>query len=327
LLVAACVSGCATGAGTGDQSDAATSSGDGGGDATMMPRSDGGSSRDSGTSRNPDTGTDAISGADSGSDLEGGSDAGGDVGGPADAGADVAVVADSGGDAATGVDARADAPAGVDSGSTVDASPDASDAGPDAPTTTGFGTTCPAGTVYTDTFAANPLTSGNWTPLIGTVTYDSTNHLLQLAQGTPNTQAWIGAHSAWTNYTVSVPVRIDASTPPTGNAGINFRIVNPGPANPPNDSGQMYFAGYNATQVLLGAENTGWTQLALVPATFTLGAFHTITIGAKGTTLSVAIDGTTYVTLVDATFGTGGIGFRTYLAAASYGAVSVTCGP
>jgi hypothetical protein len=321
---AACVSGCATGEGSGPGSDAPTSSDDGGGDATARPGSDGGSSRDSGTIANADARTDAAPGADSGGDVEGQSDAE----------ADVAVVADSGTDAGVGADASTDAPAGRDSGA-HDASADAADAseagGPDASAIAGFGTTCPAGTVYSDPFTTDPLASGHWTPLIGPITYDSTHHLVQLAEGTPNTQVWIGTRPTWTNYTVSVQVRLDSATIDAGvigNGGINFRIVDPGPTNPPNDSGMMYFAGINASQVLLGIENGGaWTPLAVLPATFTLGTFYTLTVNAKGSTLSVALDGTTYVTVVDTTFSTGGIGLRTYGAGASYGAVTVTCNP
>jgi hypothetical protein len=282
-----------------------------------------GSSRDSGTIANADARTDAAPGADSG----------GDVGGQPDVEADVAVVPDSGTDAGVGADAGTDAPGGRDSGA-LDASADAADASEagssDASATAGFGTACPAGKVYSDPFTTDPLTSGNWTPLIGPITYDSTHHLVQLAEGTPNTQVWIGARPAWTNYTVSVQVRLDSATIDAGligNGGINFRIVDPGPTNPPNDSGKMYFAGINASQVLLGIENSGWTPLAVLPATFTLGTFYTLTVSAKGSTLSVALDGTTYVTVVDTTFSSGGIGLRTFGAGASYGAVTVTCDP
>ncbi len=335
FLAAACVGGCAKGGDSGPESDAAPSSDDGGSDATTMPGPDGGSSRDSGTVGNGDARSDATLGADSGGDTGGGSDTGSDVGANSDAGG-----TDTGTDAPAGEDSGADGRAGVDSGadaeagSTLDAEADAPDAteaeSPEASTTAAFGPTCPAGTVYSDTFATNPLTSGNWTTLIGPVTYDSTNHLLALAQGNPNTQVWIGARPAWTNYTVSVQIRVDSAYVDAsyyGNSGINFRIEDPGPTNPPNDSGKMYFAGITSAQVLLGIENTGWTQLALVPASFTLGTFHTLTVGAKGSSLSVAVDGVTYATVTDTTFSTGGIGLRTYLSSATYGAMTVTCNP
>lgn len=342
LLAAAWVGGCATGGDPVPEDDAGTPTGDGGGDATVMNGADGGSPRDTGripdadaatdggTSANPDgtTGADSEAGPDAGGDAEAEAEAGTEM----DAGADVGVASDSGHDAAVGADSGTDAPAdsgghgGADAeaGPELDASADAADAS-DASSAVGFGTTCAAGTVYSDPFATDPLALGRWTTLIGPVTYDATNHLLQLAQGTPNTQAWIGARPAWTNYTVSVPIRIDSTV--TGNGGINFRMTDPGPANPPNDSGKMYFAGINPTQVLLGLENTGWTQLGLVAATFTVGTFYTLTVTANGSSLSVAVDGTTYVTVTDTTIATGGIGIRTYLAGASYGTVSVTCNP
>jgi hypothetical protein len=122
-------------------------------------------------------------------------------------------------------------------------------------------------------------------------------------------------------------VRIDA-TATNVNGGINFRMVDPGPAPPPNDSGQMYFAGIAPGAVQLGIENNGWTQLALVTATIATGVFHTLSVTANGSALSIAVDGTTYVSnYTDSTFATGGFGVRTYLSGMSYGPISVTCMP
>jgi hypothetical protein len=155
------------------------------------------------------------------------------------------------------------------------------------------------------------------------VTYDAANALLKLAAGSPNTQAWIGARPAWTNYTISIPVRIDSTG---GNGGINFRMEDPGPANPPNDSGKMYYAGITTTGVQLGMENNGWTQLSSATATFTSGTFYTLAVTANGSSLSVAVNGTTYINAsMDSNFATGGFGLRTYQSGMSYGAVSVTC--
>jgi hypothetical protein len=191
-----------------------------------------------------------------------------------------------------------------------------------------FATSCPSGTVYAEPFTTNPLSLGTWIALIGQVTYDSTNDLLALAVGAPNTQAWIGARPNWANYIISVQVRIDAVGPTnTPNGGVNFRMVNPGPMDPPNDSGMMYFAGISPGDISLGMETNGsYTLLQSVKQSFsTTPAFHTLTISAIGSVLSVSADGTNYITVTDSTYPSGGIGFRTYDTAMSYESLSVTC--
>jgi hypothetical protein len=227
---------------------------------------------------------------------------------------DAGVVADAGADAEP-TDGGAAAGWGADSGSSLDAS----DAGADA--SGSFGSTCPFGTVYTDPFTTNPLTSGRWTVITGPVTYDAADRLLQLATGNTNTQAWIGPRPAWGNYTVSVPVRIDVVG--TGNGGINFRMSNPGTAN---NSGQMYYAGITTTFVQLGVQDDGFTQFAKQAASFDALTFHTLVVTANGSALSVAVDGTTYISdYTDTTFSAGSIGLRTFGSGMSYGAVTVTC--
>ncbi len=86
-----------------------------------------------------------------------------------------------------------------------------------------------------------------------------------LSTGNPNTQMWIGARPSWTNYTISVPVRLDSGA---GDGGINFRMQSAGTGN---DSGQMYYAGITSGGVELGMENNGWTGFASSPATYAQG--------------------------------------------------------
>jgi hypothetical protein len=216
-----------------------------------------------------------------------------------------------------------------DSGLEVDSSP-GTDADEDAGPALTFPGPCPAGSVYSETWAADPVASGTWIPLTfngATPTYTyNTNHTVSLLQGNPNSQMWIGPHASWSNYTVSVSLRIDSAS---GNAGINFRMedeLNPAP----NDSGHMYYIGILTTGVQVGLETGGaassFTQLASTTGTFSVGTFYTLVVSMSGSTMNVSVGGTSYVSgLVNATETFGGVGLRTYQSGATYGAITVTC--
>jgi hypothetical protein len=186
-----------------------------------------------------------------------------------------------------------------------------------------FPATCPTGTIYVEPFTSNPVTSGTFLPLVGPWTYNSGSQTISLQTGAPNTQLWIGPRPSWTNYTISVPIRLDTGG---GNAGINFRMVST-PETPTNDSGQMYFAGIATNQVLLGIQNGGnWTEFSGPMATFSVGSFHMLQVTAQGNQLSVSVDGTTYASQVmDGTFSFGSLGLRTYKCGMTFGTITVTC--
>lgn len=246
----------------------------------------------------------------------------------ADGGADANVHdATASADSPSTPDALADGPDEADDDA-GDASDDAGDAG-----SVGFGASCAPPSVYSDPFTTNPLTSG-WTTVVGTATYepgDAGDGLLALATGNPNAQVWIGPRAAWTDYTISVAVRID-SQGSNGNGGINFRMDSVGVAN---NAGQMYFVGLSTSDLIIGIENGNWTQYANTPGTFAVGVFYTVTVTATGDQLSASVaapgGSTTTVsyTTTDAgantDFATGSFGFRTYNMGMTYGPVTVTC--
>jgi hypothetical protein len=256
------------------------------------------------------------------------SDADGGVSGPPtglDAGSsdapDVGPVPDANADAGQS-DASPRDDAGADSGDASDASNDAgadADAGPRVT----FGATCSAGTTYTEPFTSDPVASGTFLPLIGPYSYSASSKTISLTSGSPNTQLWIGARPSWTSYTIRVPVRIDSAG---GNGGINFRMVST-PASPANNAGQMYFAGIATDQALLGVENnTNGTAFAGPSATFAVGTFYTLQVTANGSSLSLSVDGTAYVTNYnDGTFTFGSFGLRTFSSGMTYGPITVTC--
>jgi hypothetical protein len=267
-----------------------------------------------------------------------------------DARTDSVALANDSGIADAGVDAS-------DSGSTDDAGPDASDDGSDGASEDGgpivvaaFPAECPTGTVYSDPFTADPLDGGGWIALTSLVSYvppdGSTGGLLALGLGgttNPNTQAWIGPRPQWSNYTVSVDLRIDTTTGTNPNGGITFRMEDT-PNNPINNGGQMYYAGISLGNVQLVYLNNGnYAQLGPSPVSdsFNAGEFYTLTVSvftpdAGGATISVAVGSKTYITTTDTTisgddggttvgFTSGSIGLRAYEVGMSYQNLVVTC--
>jgi hypothetical protein len=98
------------------------------------------------------------------------------------------------------------------------------------------------------------------------------------------------------------------------------------PAAPSNNAGQMYYAGIATNQVILGLENGNWTEFKGPSATFAVGTFYTLSVTASGTSFTVSVDGTPYITsYVDSTYTFGSFGLRSYASGMTYGAITVTC--
>lgn len=83
----------------------------------------------------------------------------------------------------------------------------------------GFGSTCPPGVVYIDSFTTDP--SSRWTTMGGSWTWDQRARIYK-SGGSSYELVWIGPRPRWTNYTVSVPVRIDTTSSPAV-GGVVFR--------------------------------------------------------------------------------------------------------
>jgi hypothetical protein len=254
-----------------------------------------------------DSGSTSRDGSASSSDAA--SDSGIDAGRSDDAG--------SGGDSSGSVDSSTGVDAGVvDSGSDADAGT------VDAAPTVIFGPSCLSGATYTEPFTSDPVADGTFLPLAGSSSYDAAHHTVSLAASSANTQLWIGPRPSWTSYTVSAPVRMDTAN---GNGGFTFRMEST-PAAPSNNAGQMYYAGIATNQVILGLENGNWTEFSGPSATFVVGTFYTLAITANGSSLSVSVDGTSYITsYADTTYAFGSFGLRTYASGMTYGAITVTC--
>lgn len=116
----------------------------------------------------------------------------------------------------------------------------------------------------------------------------------------------------------------------TGDAGVIFRVSDPaiGP-----DSYRGYYAGISAEkgEITLGKADHKWIPLKVVPATIDASRPHLIRVEAKGSRLSVFLDGAAApaIQLDDTTFGEGAIGVRRYTTrpeknAASFSAIRAT---
>jgi hypothetical protein len=197
---------------------------------------------------------------------------------------------------------------------------DAAEAGLDTGT---FGMDCPTGTTYYESFDSDPAKDGGaWSLLAGSYSWSPGS--VTLNAGSPNSQLWIGPRPNWTNYTVSTTI---TSGPANVNVGLNIRMEDSPSYPAPNDSGHMYFVGFNTTSTILGAESNGmWTSLASPPVTFTAGATHAVVVSVNGSLIKVSLDGTTCLNYTDSTFAVGSLGLRIFgSCTATYGPITVTC--
>jgi hypothetical protein len=185
-----------------------------------------------------------------------------------------------------------------------------------------FGSSCTPGTEYIESFATDPST--RWTTVAGTWTWDSTNSVYVTTVGAPQDVVWAGARPAWGDYKVSALVRMDTAS---GDGGLITRVVDTGTGTPvPNDAGNMYYAGLLAGNVKFGLmKNNVWTMWSQVAAPVKVGEWHTLEVDVIGTTISVLIDGTQFLTRTDASFATGGFGLRAFAIGMTYGQITVTC--
>jgi hypothetical protein len=225
-----------------------------------------------------------------------------------------------------------DAAASSDGADDVGSNPDSNDSSPldsgfDATPGKIFADECPPGTTYTDTFAADPVLSGNWLLLSNSYTYNP-DHTVSLPAGggaLANTSAlWIGPRPNWTNYTVTVVVRPDTAMI---DEGVNLRMEYSPPYPAGDNMGQMYYAGILQSSVQSGNSSAGtWYQGPVASAApFSLGTFYTIVATIRGSTLTVSVNGAQYITTPAPSLAYGSIGLRSWQSGATYSSVSVTC--
>ncbi|MEK8128840.1 family 43 glycosylhydrolase [Paenibacillus filicis] len=126
-----------------------------------------------------------------------------------------------------------------------------------------------------------------------------------------------------TNYTDLI-YEADVTPGSTGNAGVVFRVSNPGTGA---DAYQGYYAGLDVPnqRVLIGKANNNWTSLATAPMSLTSNTKYHVKIVAQGESIKVYVSDMTTpkINVTDSTYTSGSVGVRTYDSAAKFDNVSV----
>ena len=175
------------------------------------------------------------------------------------------------------------------------------------------GSTPPSSGTFNDSFSSG--NANNWTTYGGT---------WAVTNGQYTVAANPGAKSMATGKTFSdLTYDADVSIGATGNAGLTFRITNPGTGP---DSYTGYYAGIDAGgNVILGKSNNTWTQLATTPMAVTANTLYHLKVVAQGSTIKVYVGDmiTPKINVTDTSYTSGGIGLRTYNADAKFDNVTV----
>ena len=149
----------------------------------------------------------------------------------------------------------------------------------------------------------------------------------ETAGGTGGNKSITGS-TGWTNYDVAGDVRLD-SIGANGNAGFLVRATDPTSGT---DDVDGYYVGVTSSNLVIGKESYGWTQLASTPITGGLaaGQWYHLTIGVTGCEVTVQGEpaGSTanpaYLAVNDCSFASGAVGVRDYSATASWRNISIT---
>ncbi|WP_232436735.1 family 43 glycosylhydrolase [Paenibacillus senegalimassiliensis] len=116
----------------------------------------------------------------------------------------------------------------------------------------------------------------------------------------------------------------DVTPGATGNAGLVFRVSNPGTGA---DAYQGYYAGLDVPnqRVVIGKANNNWTSLATAPMSLSANTTYPIKIVAQDTSIRVYVGdmATPKLSVTDSSYIGGKIGVRTYNSAAKFDNISV----
>ncbi len=176
-------------------------------------------------------------------------------------------------------------------------------------------TTASAATLFSDDF--NDGNSTGWTSSGGSwsVVTDGSGVLRQ--SGTSSDARARAGTASWANYTVSVRVKPTAVNGSNRFAAVLARV---------QSSTSYYYLALrsNNTVELKKLVGGSSTTLATAAATFTLNAWHTLTLEVAGSTLRGSVNGGTPVQATDSQFATGQVGVATFNAAANFDDVVVS---
>ncbi|MEK3720218.1 family 43 glycosylhydrolase [Paenibacillus sp. FSL H8-0034] len=126
-----------------------------------------------------------------------------------------------------------------------------------------------------------------------------------------------------TNFTDLI-YEADVTPGSTGNAGLVFRVSNPGTGT---DAYQGYYAGLDVPnqKVLIGKANNNWTSLATASMSLTANTKYHVKIFAQGDSIKVYVGdmATPKISVTDSAYTRGSIGVRTFDSAAKFDNISV----
>ncbi|MGV2882400.1 family 43 glycosylhydrolase [Paenibacillus taichungensis] len=126
-----------------------------------------------------------------------------------------------------------------------------------------------------------------------------------------------------TNFS-DVIYEADVTPGSTGNAGLVFRVSNPGTGA---DAYQGYYAGLDVSnqKVLIGKANNNWTLLSTASMSLTANTKYHVKIVAQDASIKVYVDDMTIpkINVTDSTYIGGSVGLRTYDSAAKFDNISV----
>lgn len=133
-----------------------------------------------------------------------------------------------------------------------------------------------------------------------------------------------GAKSLLDTHFANLIYQADVTPGATGNAGVVFRVSNPGTGT---DAYQGYYAGLDVPnqRVVLGKANNNWTSLASVPMSLSANTSYSIKIVAQDASIQVYVNdmNTPKISVTDSSHKAGMAGVRTYNSAAKFDNISV----
>ncbi|WNG39242.1 family 43 glycosylhydrolase [Archangium violaceum] len=161
---------------------------------------------------------------------------------------------------------------------------------------------------------------------LGWTTYGATwtvSNGRYVTQRSPDAKALLNTNFSALTY------EADVTPGTTGDAGLVFRVSNPGAGL---DAYKGYYAGIAAgsDRVILGKANAGtWTELASAAVAFDPNVTYHLAVVANGDRISVYLNHSTVpsVTAIDSTFASGALGLRAHESAAAFDNVKASKPP
>ena len=174
--------------------------------------------------------------------------------------------------------------------------------------------TASAATMFSDDF--NDGNSTGWTTSGGTWTVSADGTPVLRQSGTSSDARARAGATSWSNYTVSVRVKLTAVNGTNRFAAVLARAQ--------SNTGYYYLAlRTNNTVELKKLVGGSSTTLASAAVTVTTGTWYTLSLKVSGSGLEGRVNGGSTVTATDSQFATGQVGVATYNAAANFDDVLV----